>query len=183
MLLGETEVQDLEAAAGGHHDVGGFDVPVHDAAGMSLAQGFRQSVHHVEGSFHGRRLLPRVVRQGFPRDILHRNESDRALFPFDLVDLVDDGDARVGEGGGGPRFAQQPGVSLLVRLHVVTQRLQGHGPVQPDVLGEIHLAHSAHSEPLEDAVPPDGRADHRGTIMDLTGLRRGPRVSALAGAA
>ena len=180
VVLGEAEIQDLEPTVRGHHDVRGFDVAVHDAAGMGCPKGFREAVHDLEGLLQRRWLPPCVLRQGLARHVLHRDEPDRTLFPFDLVDLVDDGDARVGEGGGCPRLAQEPGVGLLVGLHVVPQRLQGHGAVQPDVLGEVNLTHATAAEPLEDAVAPDRRADHKGSIMDPAGGRRGPLVSAPA---
>jgi hypothetical protein len=80
----------------------------------------------------------------------------------------------VGEGGGRPRLAQEPGPGLFIGLDIVAQRLQRDTAVQPHVLREIHLAHTAASEPLEDAVVADRFADHETSIMTLAGGRRGP---------
>jgi hypothetical protein len=49
VLLGEAEVQDLEPAVRGYHDVRRLDVAVHDAAGVGLPEGLRDAVDDVEG--------------------------------------------------------------------------------------------------------------------------------------
>ena len=174
VLLGEAEVEDLEPAVRRHHDVRGLHVAVHDAAGVGLAEGLREAVHNVESRVERRRLPPGVCGEGLSRHVLHGDESDRAGSPVDLVDLVDDGDAGVGEGGGCPGLAEEAGPRLLVGLHVVPEGLEGDAAVQPDVLGEVHLAHSAASEPLQDAVASDRFADHEEIIMAPGGERRGP---------
>ena len=142
---------------------------MHDAPGMGLSQGFHQTVHHIQGLLQGRGFRLGVLPKGLSCHVLHGDEADRPLLPLQLVDLVDDRDARVGEGGSGPGFAQESCMSLLIRLRFVPARLQSHRPVQPNVFREIDLSHPADSQSLEDAVASDGRADHRGSIIDPEG--------------
>jgi hypothetical protein len=69
-----------------------------------------------------------------------------------LADLVNDDDVIALEGGGGPALTQEAapggGVFGQGRLH----HLQGHRPLEGDILGLKDQAHAAGPEHLQDAV-------------------------------
>jgi len=83
-----------------------------------------------------------------------------------LVDVVDGADVGVVEGGGGSRLALEPLQGDPVVEELLGQELQGHPTTQTRVLGLVDHAHSAPTEPVQDAVVGDGLADHgkRGSL-------------------
>ena len=141
--LGEAEVEDLDQPALVDHDVAGLDVAVDDAALVRLGQRLRhlsRDRERVRGGRAGPRCSALVERP--PAHVLHGDEAAAAALALGLADLVDHRDVRVVEGGGHASLAQQPGRRVLVRGRVRAEHLEGHRPVQAEVLGQIHVAHA-----------------------------------------
>ena len=61
---------------------------------------------------------------------------------------------------GGARLVEQPRTAVRIGLERGGKKLQRNRTAEPDVLGEIHLAHPPGAKPLPDAVMLNGAADH-----------------------
>jgi hypothetical protein len=80
---------------------------------------------------------------------LHR-EKDRA--GCSLTEVVDLDDVFVTDAGGGAGFLDEALDQVGLRCKVLRQDLDRHPSLDHDVLGQIHRAHSARPELLDDAV-------------------------------
>ena len=155
--LGQPEVQDLGLLALGDEDVGRLDVAVQDAARV-------RGVERV-GNLHGQpqqqadleRASVDLARQRAALEQLHRDERAALV----LVHLVDGADVGMVQRRGRARLAQEALGRLRIVRAVLRQELQRHAAGQLDVLGQIHDAHAAGAERVEDAIVRDGLADHR----------------------
>ena len=85
--------------------------------------------------------------EGLALDQLHRDED----LAVGLVDLVDRGDVRVGDGGGGTRLTHEAQPAALVADRILLQHLQRH--VAPELLVDrlINDTHPPLTNLLEDA--------------------------------
>ena len=153
----QAEVEDLRLIPPRDEDVGGLDVPVHDAMGMGDVQGV--------GELNGE-LEQQVVRERLPFDEVAQRHAfeqlhdDERLAPVVLVDVVDGADVRMIQRGGGPRFAVESLQRVRLGDERLGQELQGNHPREPRVLGLEHDAHAAAAQSLENPVMGDGLADH-----------------------
>src|SRR5208337_3397478 len=91
----------------------------------------------------------------------HHEEGAAVL----LADVINGADVGVIQGGSGPRLPLETCERLRVVSDFVRQKLQGHEPVQSDVLGLVNHAHSATTQLLDDAVMGDGLADKGTTAI------------------
>src|SRR5208337_5543143 len=85
----------------------------------------------------------------------HHEEGAAVL----LADVINGADVGVIQGGSGPRLPLETCERLRVVSDFVRQKLQGHEPVQADVLGLVNHAHSATAQLLDDAIVGDGLAN------------------------
>ena len=140
--LREAEVEDLHQAVARDHEVLGLEVPVHDAPGVGLGQGFRDLGGVVEELRHGEGA---ELEQLAERLALHELHGDvgRVVHPPDVVDRDD---VRVVEGRGGPGLLLEPGEPLRAGRGLGPQDLDGHRAPQPDVLRAVDLAHPARAQ-------------------------------------
>jgi hypothetical protein len=146
--LGDAEVEHLHAALAGQHDVGRLQVAVDDA----LLVGRRKRVGQCDADLAhlvGREAAgahPR--RQVFSLDQLHRDEAE-ATGLLDRVDRHDMGVVERGDGLGFPLEARErAGVGGKTRR----QHLERHAALQCQVFRQVHLAHAAGAQLLDDAV-------------------------------
>ena len=95
-------------------------------------------------------------------DQFHRQQQPAAV----LLDRVDGDDPRVVEGGDRLGLAFEPFTRRRVRSEGGRKDLQRNPAVQPGVVGEEHLSHSAFANWPDDPVMPDGVARvHRGSAF------------------
>ncbi len=148
--MGDAEVHETErAGALGDQQVGGLDVPMDNAALMSVIEAgaqFRQPVH-LPGQGH---LIagPDDLRHGPPGDELH----GQVRVAFVLADRVDADDVRVVDLGRQARLAQEATARFLVG-HL--QDLDGDRTIEHRVEPEVHDAHAALAEAVSDFVRAD----------------------------
>ena len=82
-----------------------------------------------------------------------------------LGHLVDHRDVRVVESRGGARLAEEAVTRLGVRVHLPTDRLEGHPSLEAEVVGEVDVSHAALAEALEDPVVGNRLSDHEKAII------------------
>src|SRR5437870_902556 len=89
---------------------------------------------------HARRLQSQSQRHSV--DELHRDEMHSVHF-FDLINM---GNVRMVESGGGSRLANETLHAIAMRSNICRQNLQRNFAVEFCILGQIHLAHPARAE-------------------------------------
>ncbi len=145
---GEAEVEDLDLAAGGDHDVAGFEVAMHH----SLLMGLFESLGHLHGNrsgFAGRqRSRAQFGGQGIAGDQLH----DDVVGAVVLDDVVNGGDLGVIEPGEHARFAAEALAGFLVGEHAGLEHFDGDIALEFFVARAVDDAHAAGAELGDDAV-------------------------------
>src|SRR5207302_731233 len=154
--LGETEVENLGVTALGDENVGGLDVAMNDALGVSGVERVGDFDGKLEQSL-GLDGMPRdAVLQGHAFEVLHHDEGLAIV----LIDFVNGADVGMIESGSGARFTLKTLEGLGVGGDVLGKKFEGDEAAQLDVLGLIDNTHASAAEFLNDAVMGDGLADH-----------------------
>ena len=109
--LGQAEVEDLDDAIAGDHDVLGFQVPVDDAGRVGLGQPLGDLRRDRQDLAEGERGPGGELPKGLSFDELHGNEGSLIRFR----DLEDGDDVGMGESGGGSGLALEPSQALGIR--------------------------------------------------------------------
>jgi hypothetical protein len=138
----QPEVQYLDQAAIGQHDVGGLQVAMEYPQPMRR----RQSV----GDLHpARKHQLRVCRPFFDDlvealagNVLHHD----VRFAVRLADLIDRADIGMVDDGRQPRLAQLRGPHLLLGLRTALEQLQHDRPLQQRVVGQKHHPAAARTD-------------------------------------
>jgi len=104
-------------------------------------------------------------------DVLHHDE----VGPRPFAPVVDGNDVRVGEVGGRLRLSTESPHEGLIDRELGEEDLEGHGAVEQQVFGQVHLGHAA----------PGYVADQLIAIVEdlgvLLGHRRKPTVQSRSG--
>lgn len=163
------------------HDVLGLDVAVHQPAPVCVVERPDHLPRDLERLGDGEPpfRLEAVAQRG-PLDEGHHVVDH----PRGLAGVVQGQDVRVGQRGGDLDLVQEPrGPDPLGQLRA--ERLEGDGPVVPDVLGQEDDGHPPRAEPALDAVAVGQRvaqAVRRVGQAALPGWRSGRTIgTALAG--
>ncbi len=143
-------------AVPGDHDVVGLDVAVEDARVVGLGQ----PLGDLEGDLDGAQEVELAVgdepADGPAVDVLHGDEE----VPVDLVDVVDLGDGRMGDGRGRAGLEKQPAPPLGVGHQAGGDHLEGDQAVEAGVPGPVDDAHAALAELGLDPVVLEDCSDH-----------------------
>jgi len=133
--LGESEVQNLDAAVASDQDIGGFQIPMNDTGRMRRRESVRdlhRQIQKLVHRFHRRRQW--LALDQFADDVV-------------LADVVDRDDVGMVQSRDGPGFRVESGAIALRR-----QQLERHAAVQSRIVGLINLSHSARAEQLDNPV-------------------------------
>ncbi len=158
--LGKTEVENFCVAARGDENIGGLDVAMNDAFGVSGVEGVGNVSADFEKAldFDGRVGDDVLERGAF--HVFHDDEDAAVVF----LDVVDGADVRMVEGGGGASFSLEALEGLWILGDVVGKKFQGYETAEFGVFGFVNDTHSAAAEFFDDAVIGDGLADEGGGI-------------------
>ena len=150
---GDTEVENPDDTVPIDHDVGGLDVPVHDARAMREVEAGADLLE-VRNLVGERQRSPRTDDLGerFAVDKLHRHVRLVVV----LAARVDRDDVRVAQCGGGACLAEKPVEDLLV-ADLLANHLDRHLAAQFRVAAEVDGAHPAGADLAEDFEVSDAR--------------------------
>jgi hypothetical protein len=155
--FGEAEVEHLDPSVGGEHHVGGFQVPVGDAACMSSGKGVGERDGDVEELLQAHPDLGDPALQALAVDQLHGDEARAAGF----LDRVDRDDVGVVERRYRLGLALEAPQPVGVVRHIGWQDLECNAPPQSLVLGGVDRTHAAFTQLAENSVVRECLADHR----------------------
>ena len=146
---GDAEVGHLYAAVPQYHDILGLDVPVDDAAAVSVAEAPHDLGDEVQ-RFPPVHLAPalHILLQGNAVDQLHDDVVD-ALGAGDIVNGDDIGMAELGDRKG---FVPEAAAELGVLRQLTFQYFDGHKPVKAMTLGLIDIGHAAGADQLQQFI-------------------------------
>ena len=139
-----------------HKNVGGLDVAVNDALGVSGIESPGDVNCQFEQLFRGKRPAQNALAQRHPFQQFHHDEILTLL----LADLVDGANVRVVERRSGASLALETFQGRGIRAEFGRKKLQRYVPAEGFVLGLVDNAHSTTAQFLDDAVVRDGLADH-----------------------
>ena len=147
--LGQPEVEDLHHAARGDEQIGGLDVPMHDAGAVRLSQPLADLRGDVDGL---------VQRQRPPLDpllqclalVVRHHEVELAV--GGLVDLGNGADVGMVQRRGRLGFLEEPLLGRLVAGQARREELDGDLALQARVLSRINDPHAAVAELGSDRI-------------------------------
>jgi len=146
----DAEVEDLDLAAGGEHEVLGLDVAVDHALRVRGAQGFhtltRQPPERLE-----RHRLAQALAQRPPFHVLHHDEHVVA----EVQHVMDRGDAVIAHLTRAARLGEDRVAHVGGLRPVRAQVLERHATAEQRVVREQDLAHAAAAEHTLDTKTPE----------------------------
>ncbi len=105
-------------------------------------------------------------REVFAVHVLHREES----LAVDLIDVVHAADVGMRDLAGQSYLGVELRQARGIAIDVGGQELQRDGLAELQVVGPVHFAHAARSEPLDDAITPaKQRAGLEAAVVDRAG--------------
>jgi len=142
---GEAEVEYLDEAAIGEHDVGGLEVAVEDAELVRGGEAVGDLDTGGERELQAGGALGDDLVERLAGDVLHDNVGLvlSAGLGGCLADVVDGGDVGVVDGGGEAGLAQLRGADLLQRERAALEQLEDDGTLQERVGGQVDDARAA----------------------------------------
>ena len=146
--LGESEVEHLHVAIGGHHHVRGFQIAMNDSGRMGGGErrgDLRAAAHHF-GS--GQSIGRNALFERLAGDQLHDQEVDAIGFG-DIVQHDDVGMIQSGDGAG---FLKEAALAVRVGHAAMGQDLDSDGAPEPRVTGAVDFAHASGAERRFDFV-------------------------------
>ena len=154
--FGEAEIENFGVGAFGDEDVGGLDVAVNDAFGVSGFEGVGDfDDGEVEEAVELEGTAGDEILTGLAFETFHGDEGLSVFF----ADIVDGADVGVVEGGGGFGFAAKTAEGLGIFGERVREKFEGDEAVEARVLRLVDDAHAAAAEHLGHAIVRDGLSD------------------------
>ncbi len=138
----EAEVENFDLAAVGDEKIGGFDVAVNDALGVSGFEGVGDLDGHGEELVHGKRLAIHDLTESLALKKFH----DEEVLALVLLDGVDGADVGVIEGGGGAGFALEAFDKLRILGHFGGKKFYSDATAEAGVFGFVDDTHAAAAE-------------------------------------
>ena len=142
----------------GHHEVFGFDVAVHDIAGVAVVERFGDLDEHIEDFAEGEAPFPQQIPQGLAFQHGH-DKKKSALMAAKVEDRHDGRMVHLGDDGG---FALKTQL-VFRRGQKGWHQLDGDLPAQQGVAGPVDHAAPAPAKLGEDFIPfREAAADQEG---------------------
>jgi hypothetical protein len=137
--FGQPEIEHLHRAVFSDDDVGGLDVAMDNAAGVSGRECIRDGNRDAQELVQWQAMSGNPCLQARPPHVLHNDEIDIS----GRFNLEDGDDVRVIESGGRPRLLHEPPASVLVREALGGKYLDRNLAPQARIARAIHFAHAS----------------------------------------
>jgi hypothetical protein len=159
---GDAEVEYFHRAIGHDLNVRRFEIAMDDAGAMCGGERLRQRLTDFDDAHDRHRLAAQHGGKALTRDVLHDDEGAAVM----LDDVVDAGDARVGDACRRSRLVNDP-VSQIVASDIARQdTLERDEPIEARVLCEKHFAHATAAKAIEhDVWTDEGAARQAGGLV------------------
>ena len=159
--LGESEIEDLDAALAVEHHVGRFEVAVNDPIGVGAGERVGERDGDRQQLIERKAAGGDGAREGAALDQLHGEKVEAAVF-FDGMQGDDVGVFQAGDDG---RFAFEAGSSLRVVRDLGRQHLDRHIAAQAAVVPAIDVTHPSGAELLENVVVREPCTDQDACLL------------------
>src|SRR5262249_46257485 len=146
----------FDLATPGEENVGGFDIAMDDAFGVSGVESLGDLNAKLENLIERKRFAVDVIAQRIAVDELHGDEGAAVLF----ADVVNGANAGMIEGGCGAGFAAKTFEGLRIAGEVVGEEFERDRAIQATVECLVDHTHSAGAEFFRDAKVRDGLVNH-----------------------
>ena len=168
-LARQAEVEDLDQAAVGEHDVGRLQVAMKDAEQVRGGETVGNLDAGGENQLQAGRTFGNHLVQRFARDVLHDDIGFvfAAGLGWRFAHVVDGADVGMVDRRGQSRLAELRGTDLLQRQRAALEQLEDDGPLQQRIRGQIHDAAAARANFADELVVPDCAALHTLIIARL----------------
>ena len=154
--FGEPEVQHLDGAVRPDLDVGGLQIPVDDPLRVGCFERIGNLPEDWQRFIECERAACDPVGERRPLDQLESQRVDAVR----LLEAENRGDVGMVQRGKHLGFALEPGEAVWIECEGLGKNLERDVPIQPDIVGLIHLAHPARPNQRADfinAEPGAGR--------------------------
>jgi hypothetical protein len=153
----DAEIQHLGALLIVDHDIGRFQIAVHDAALVRVSERAGDVRPVAQHGFDRQPVRGHELRQRPAVDVLHGDEGETVHF----ADFVHGANVRVTQVRGGARLVEQADAIVRRRsLPPAAQQLERHRPMQPLVTRAVDDAHAAGAQARFDTVVSERLPDH-----------------------
>ena len=151
---GEAEVEDLDEAAVGEHDVGGLEVAVEDAEGVGGGEAVGGLDAGREDELEGGGAFGDELVEDLAGDVLHDDVGFFAVaaFGWGFADVVDGADVGVVDGGGEAGFAELGGAHLLGGEVAALEEFEDDGALKEGVVGKVDDSAAAGADLADELV-------------------------------
>ena len=150
--LGDSEIEDLDAAILAQHDVRRFDIPMHYIAVVCVAQPFTHLDDDVGLVQQAQRPARRQHRiQVLALQILHY----QIRIPVEVSQVVNRHDVRVNQAGQRLCLDEEPLQLCRIFREPAGDHLDGDWPVQVGIVGLVHHSHATAPDDLDNVILPD----------------------------
>src|SRR6185503_14004812 len=175
------EVEDLQASARRHPEVGGLQVAVDDAFGVGRLEAVGELDAEADDLIDRQRAESELGLEPLAGDQLQHQEID----PRVAAELVDRADIRMVQAGDGERFAVEAAAGAVVSEHAGRQHLQRDVAIEMLVVGAVDDTHPAGADLFEHAEMRQRLRDqrHLGCTRPDRSFIRGDSLSAEAASA
>jgi len=148
--LGEPKVENLDVTGFRREQIGGFDISMNDASGMSRDQSLGHGDRHLQKPLGRKGPAADLLSEGPSLEKLHHEVRP----PLVLAEIVESADVGVIEGRRGSGFPLKPFESFPLLAGFERQELDRYRASEASVLGAKHLPLPPRAELLGDAVMP-----------------------------
>ncbi len=151
---GEAEVEDLDQAAVGQHDVGGLQVAMEDSQVVRSGETFRYLDTGRQNELEGGRTLGDELVEALSGNVLHDDVRLFGLASFGrgLSYVIDGADVRVVDRGGKASLAELRRPHLLDGQVAALEQLEDDRPLQQGVVGEVHDSAAARADLTDEFI-------------------------------
>src|SRR4029077_15659402 len=161
--LRQSKIENLGVSGSGYKNVGGLDVTMNNAPGMSRIESLGNVDCNLEQLVRGKIFAQNTLPQRRAFQELHHNE----VLPVLMADLVDRADVLMIERRGGASLPLEAFQRRGIGAEISWKKLKRYVAAERFVFSLIDDAHATRTQFSDDAIVRDGLADHSAEMLGL----------------